>query len=92
MEEVKEAGELSLNNVLFKPVFFFFFFFLGLPPRHMGVSRLGVVSELCPLAYATAAAIPDGRALSVAYTTALSITGSLTHGLRPGIEPVSSWI
>ena len=45
MEEVKEAGELSLNNVLFKPVFFFFVF-LGLHPRYMEVSRLGVVSEL----------------------------------------------
>ena len=31
-------------------------------------------------------------AASATYTTAHSNTGSLTHGARPGIEPVSSWM
>ena len=38
---------------------FFFFFFLGLHLRHMEVSRLGVESELEPLAYTTATAMWD---------------------------------
>ena len=37
----------------------FFFFFLGLHPRHMEVPRLGVESELQPLAYTTATATQD---------------------------------
>ena len=36
-----------------------FFFFLGLRPQHMKVPRLGVESELYPLAYTTATAMPD---------------------------------
>ena len=32
------------------------------------------------------------RALPVTYTTAHGNAGSLTHGARPGIELVSSWI
>ena len=31
-------------------------------------------------------------AISVTYTTAHSNAGSLTHWVRPGIEPASSWI
>ena len=36
-----------------------FFFFLGLHPRNMKVSRLGVKSELQLLVYTTATAMPD---------------------------------
>ena len=36
-----------------------FFFFLGLPLQHMEVPKLGVDSELHPLAYTTATATPD---------------------------------
>ena len=32
------------------------------------------------------------RAMSVIYTTGHSYTGSLTHWVRPGSEPTSSWI
>ena len=32
------------------------------------------------------------RAASVTYTTAHGNTGSITHGVRPGIKPASSWI
>ena len=38
---------------------FLAFFFLGPQPRHMEVPRLGVKSELEPLAYATATAMED---------------------------------
>ena len=41
--------------------FFFFFVFLGPNPGHMEVPRLGVQSELQPLAYVTAAAMRDPR-------------------------------
>ena len=58
-----------------KWIFFFFFVSLGLHPRHMEVPRLGVESEL---------KLP-------AYTTAHGNAGSLTHWVRPGIEPEASW-
>ena len=41
--------------------FFFFFFFLGRHPLHMHIPRLGVESELQPLADTTAMATPDLR-------------------------------
>ena len=40
-------------------VYPFFVFFLGPQVQHMEVSRLGVESELQPLAYTTARARPD---------------------------------
>ena len=43
---------------LFKK-FYLFIFFLGPHPRHMEVPRLGVESELYPLAYTTATAMWD---------------------------------
>ena len=53
------------------------FKFLGPNPWHMEVPRLGVKSELQLPAYAKAT---DSNA------------GSLTHWVRPGIKPASSWI
>ena len=53
--------------------FFFFFNFLSTHLRHMEVPRLGVESEL---------------QLST-YTTAHGNTGSLTHWVKPRMEPVS---
>ena len=35
---------------------------------------------------------PQGSELRVTYTTAHGSTGSLTHRVRPGVEPTSSWI
>ena len=55
---------------------YFFFLFLFIAAQHMEVPRLGVRSELQLLAY----------------TTAQGNSGSLTHSVRPGIKPVSSWI
>ena len=65
--------------------------FSGPHPRHMEVPRLGVKSDLEPLVYTTATAMPDLSA-SATYTTVHGNAGSLTHGVRPGIEPASSWI
>ena len=53
----------------------------------MEVPRLGVELDLQVLAYITATAIPDP-----AYTVAQSNARSLTYWVRPGIEPVSSWV
>ena len=58
---------------------------------HMKVPRLGVESELQLQAYTTATAAPN-PALSATYTTAHNHARSLTHRVRPGIEPASSWI
>ena len=46
-------------NVKIKLLFFFFSVILGLHQQHMEVSRLGVESELYPLAYTTATAVSD---------------------------------
>ena len=45
-----------------------------------------------PTAYGGSQARGRIRAASATYTTAHSNAGSLTHCVRPGIEPVSSWI
>ena len=56
--------------------FFFLLFFLGPHLRHGEFPRLGVKLEL---------QLPT-------YTTAHRNTKSLTHWVRPGIEPASPWI
>ena len=77
-----------------KPLFFIYFFvflpFLGPLLRHMEVSRLGVQSELWPLAYNRASSA-GSKPQSATYTTAHSSTRSLTHWARPGFEPATSW-
>ena len=57
----------------------------------MEAPRLGVELELQLPAYATATAMPH-PSKSLTYTVAHSNPGSLTHWVRPGIEPASSWI
>ena len=66
----------------------FFFCFLGPHLQHMEVPRLGVESELQLLAFTTTQD-PSGTAT---YTTAHGNAGSLTHWVRPRIEPAFSWI
>ena len=70
---------------------FFPFFFLEPHPWHMEVPRLEVKLELYLLAYATATTMRD-PSLYAAYTTAHGNAGSLTHCMRPGIEPEFSWM
>ena len=67
----------------------FFFFFLGPHLGHMNVFRLGVELELQLPAYTIASAMIV-QAVPATYTTAHGITGSLTHWVRPGIEPTTS--
>ena len=57
--------------------FHFIFVFLGPHPRNMDIPRLGVKAEPRLPAYITATA---------------TLSEALTHWVRPGIEPVSSWI
>ena len=57
----------------------------------MEIPRLGVKSELQVPAYTTATAMRDPSYLS-AYNTAHCNARLLTHGVRLGIEPASSWI
>ena len=50
--------------------FFFFFVFLGQHPQHLEVSRLGVQSELQPLAYTRVTAKPrSGRVCDLHYSS-----------------------
>ena len=49
----------SFISTNLKIYFFIFFSFEGHTPRHMEVPRLGVESELLPLAYARATAMPN---------------------------------
>ena len=66
----------------------------------MEVPKLGVKLELELLAYAYTTAMPEPsqvcdlhhEAKSVIYTMAHSNARSLTHWLRLGIKPSSSWI
>ena len=74
-------------------ILFIYFFFLGPHSRHMEVSRLGVKSG------ARAAGLPHNHSnsgsrlhLRSTYTTAHGNARCLTHWVRPGIEPTSSWI
>ena len=68
------------------------FFFLGPHPRHMEVPRPGVdQNQSCncrPIPQPQQCRI---RASSVTYTTAYGNAGSLTHWVKPGIEPTTSW-
>ena len=56
----------------------------------MEVPRLGIKSEPQLLAYTIATAMPDPT-LSLTYTTAQGNSRSLSHRVRPGFEPASSW-
>ena len=57
----------------------------------MEVPKLGIKLERELPAYTTATATLDPSHIT-AYTVAHGNTGSLTHGVRPGIDPPSSWI
>ena len=83
-------GFLFFFFLFFFFFFFFFFYFLGLQLWHMEIPRLGDESVLQLSAYATATAMPD---LSHVWDLRHSSRQSqiLTHWVRPGIEPATSW-
>ena len=72
-------------------IFFSLLCFSGPLLQYMEVPRLGVESELQLLATAAATATWDQSLVCDLYQ-AHGNTGSLTHQVRPGIEPSSSWI
>ena len=71
--------------------YFLFFVFLGPHPQHIKVPRLGVELELQLPAHVTATAAWDQTSSST-HTTAHANAESLTHWMKPRIEPASSWI
>ena len=85
---MKRGWEASGKSIDLKQ--FFSFCFLGPHSWHMEVPRLRVESELQLPAYTTATATQIWAA-SVTYTTAQGNAGSLTHWVRPGIKPATSW-
>ena len=76
----------SLAKGLSCLIILFLLCFLGQHLQHMEVPRLGVQSELQPLASARATAMWDPSRVCDLHGNA----GFLTHGARPGIEPESS--
>ena len=70
---------------------FFFFFFLGPYLWHIEVPGLGV-NQSCSCWPTPQPQQRQIWAMSATYyTTAHGNAGSLTHWLRPGIEPATSW-
>ena len=58
----------------------------------MEIPSLGMELELSLPAYTTARAMQDPHGTSATYDTAHGNARSLTHCVRPGIKPESSWI
>ena len=67
----------------------FFRFFRASPEAHGSSQAKGQNYSCQPRAHPQQCQI---RVISVTYTTALGKAGSLTHWVRLGIEPASSWI
>ena len=82
------------QNEIFYVEFYtlFLFVWLGLPPRHMEVSRPGVYNQSCSFWPTPQPQQHQIRAMSVTYTIARGNARSLTYWARPGTEPVSSWM
>ena len=78
-----------LPLTLFYFILFYFLGFFRATSTAYGSSQARVQSELHLLAYATATAMP---AMSVTFSTAHGNAGSLTHSVRPGMEPSSSYV
>ena len=70
--------------------FLVFLFVCLFCPPHMEVPRLGVQLELQLLAHTTATAMPDPSHLCHLHQRSCN-AGSLTHCVRPEIEPATSW-
>ena len=85
--KVPSCDHFSLELLV---LFFFLFAFLGPYLHHMEVPSLGVQSDLQLWAYATATW--DLSHVCMTYTTAHGNAGSLTHGVRPGMEFASSGV
>jgi len=66
-------------------------FFRATLKRHTEVLRLGVESELQVPAYLAATDTRDPCCVCDLYRSSRQCW-SLTHGVRPGIEPATSWI
>ena len=88
---ISRSTNAAANGISFYLILFYFIVFLGPHPQYIEIPRLEVKSELQILAYTTATATPDLRQVCDLHT-AHSNAGSLTHCVRPGIEPTSSWM
>ena len=69
---------------------FLFFLLCGPQPRHMEVPRLGL-SQSCSRQPMPQPQPRQIRTMSETYTMAHSNARSLTHWMRPGFEPTTSW-
>ena len=73
------------------PISFLFYFFFWPHLQHREVPGLGVESEL-QLRQPTLQPQPRWiQTASATYTAACGNAGSLTHWVRPGVKPTSSW-
>ena len=69
-----------------------FFFLLGLHLWHIEIPRLGELQVQLPAYTQPQLQKHQIQATSATYTTAHYNTGSLTHWVRPGTEPIASWL
>ena len=83
---------ITLCYFPFYSVFFFFFFFLGPHLQHMEVPWLEVKSELQLPDYGTATAMPRSETYLWDMLQLAAMPDSLTHWVKPGIEPLSWWV
>ena len=81
---------LIVNQLKLMVSFLFFVFLSRAALVACGSSQARVESELQLLAYTTATATPD-LSQSVTYTIAHLNPGSLTHWVKPRMEPTISW-
>ena len=82
---------LLINLLCWRSFCYVLFCILRLHLWHMEILKLGVESELQLLAYTTATAMQDPSHVCDLHHS-LQQHWILTHWVRPGIEPASSWI
>ena len=82
----------SIALVLKNDLFFFFFCLLRATPTAQGRSQARGLNWSCSHWPTPQPQQCQIWAASLTYTTAHSNVGSLSHWVRPGIEPASSWI
>ena len=89
-EEISKKHSWALWNVIVQIFVCVMCVFLGPHPRHMEVPRLGS-NQSCSRWSTPEPQQCQIQASSSAYTTTHSNTRSLTHWVRPGVEPGTSW-
>ena len=84
--------ELNIGTVDRLFYFIFWSFFRAAPEAYGGSQARGLIGAVAAGLCHSHSNTRSEAHLQPTYTTAHSNAGSLTHWMRPGIEPASSWI